>query len=140
MNNVLQTAFIQPGPGSFFADHYTSEQVLPTTVIPYEVPLFSTLFWNDNLITERREIEHLKMEAFQQIEENMQQFAILNDHIRNPLQRIIGIADLMENKYSEKIIQLSHLINDIIYKLDRGYLESEKIQEFLRKYYGIGKK
>jgi light-regulated signal transduction histidine kinase (bacteriophytochrome) len=80
------------------------------------------------------------MEAFQQIEENMQQFAILNDHIRNPLQRIIGIADLMENKYSEKIIQLSHLINDIIYKLDRGYLESEKIQEFLRKYYGIGKK
>ncbi|MCX6685943.1 MAG: hypothetical protein NTV10_04775 [Methanoregula sp.] len=80
------------------------------------------------------------MEAFQQIEENMQQFAILNDHIRNPLQGIIGIADLMENKYSEKIIQLSHVINDIIYKLDRGYLESEKIQEFLRKYYGIGKK
>lgn len=91
-------------------------------------------------ITERREIERLKMEAFQQIEENMQQFAILNDHIRNPLQGIIGIADLMENKYSEKIIQLSHMINDIIHKLDRGYLESEKIQEFLRKYYGIGKK
>jgi len=91
-------------------------------------------------ITERREIERLKMEAFQQIEENMQQFAILNDHIRNPLQGIIGIADLMENKYSEKIIQLSHVINDIIHKLDRGYLESEKIQEFLRKYYGIGKK
>jgi len=46
---------LQTGPGSFFADHYTSEQVLPTTVIPYEVPLFSPLFRNDNLISESRE-------------------------------------------------------------------------------------
>jgi len=55
MNIVLQTAFIQAGPGSFFADHYIPEQVLSTTVIPFEVPLFSTLFRNDNLISESRE-------------------------------------------------------------------------------------
>jgi PAS domain S-box-containing protein len=91
-------------------------------------------------ITERREIDHLKMEAFEQIEKNMQQFAILNDQIRNPLQGIIGIADLMQNKFSEKIIKLSWMINDIVQKLDFGYIESEKIQEFLRKYYGVGKK
>jgi nitrogen-specific signal transduction histidine kinase len=80
------------------------------------------------------------MEAFQQIEKNMQQFAILNDHIRNPLQGIIGTADMMQDKNKGRIIQLAHVINDIVDKLDRGYLESEKIQEFLRKYYGVDKK
>jgi PAS domain S-box-containing protein len=91
-------------------------------------------------ITERHDIDRLKMEAFQQIEKNIQQFALLNDHIRNPLQGIIGIADLMQNTYSEKIIILSHEINDIIHKVDQGYIKSEKIYEFLRKYYGVGKK
>lgn len=91
-------------------------------------------------ITVRRDIERLKMEAFQQIEKNMQQFAILNDHIRNPLQGIIGTADLIEHKHSQQIIQLAHVINDLVDKLDRGYIESEKIQEFLRKYYGIDRK
>jgi len=91
-------------------------------------------------ITERHDIERLKMEAFQQIEKNMQQFAILNDHIRNPLQGIIGMADLMQDKNSGRIIQLVYAINEIIDKLDRGYLESEKIREFLRKYYGVDKK
>jgi PAS domain S-box-containing protein len=91
-------------------------------------------------ITVRKDIERLKMEAFQQIEQNMQQFAILNDHIRNPLQAIIGIADLMEDKSSEKIIKYAQVINELVHKLDCGYCESEKINEFLRKYYGIGKK
>jgi nitrogen-specific signal transduction histidine kinase len=91
-------------------------------------------------ITERHDIERLKMEAFQQIELNMQQFAILNDHIRNPLQGIIGTADLMQDENSGKIIQLAYAINAIIEKLDQGYLESEKIREFLRKYYGVDKK
>jgi hypothetical protein len=90
-------------------------------------------------ITVRKDIERLKMEAFQQIEQNMQQFAILNDHIRNPLQAIIGIADLMEDKSSEKIIKYARVINELVHKLDCGYCESEKINEFLRKYYGIGK-
>jgi PAS domain S-box-containing protein len=91
-------------------------------------------------ITVRKDIERLKMEAFQQIEQNMQQFAILNDHIRNPLQAIIGLADLMEDKSSEKIIKYAKVINELVHKLDCGYCESEKINEFLRKYYGIGKK
>ena len=80
------------------------------------------------------------MEAYQQIEMNMQHFAIINDHIRNPLQGIIGIADLTQDENSGRIIQLAYAINDIIEKLDRGYLESEKIREFLRKYYGVDKK
>lgn len=91
-------------------------------------------------ITERKDVERLKMEAFQQIEKNMQQFAILNDQLRNPLQGIIGTADLMEDVHKEKFIRLATMINEIVRKLDQGYIESEKIREFLRKYYGLGKK
>ena len=91
-------------------------------------------------ITERKDIERLKMEAFRQIEKNMQQFAILNDQLRNPLQGIMGIADIMENAYKERLFRLATMINEIVNKLDRGYIESEKIHEFLRKYYGFGKK
>ncbi|OPY39070.1 MAG: CHASE4 domain protein [Methanoregula sp. PtaU1.Bin051] len=91
-------------------------------------------------ITERRNVEQLKKEAFQQIEKNMEQLATLNDQIRNPLQAIIGIADLIQNDKSEKIIQLAHTIDDIVDTLDKRYLESEKIRDFLRKYYDIDKK
>lgn len=91
-------------------------------------------------ISERDEVEHLKMEAFRQIESNLQQFAILNDHIRNPLQGMIGIADMMDDPLAEKIISYGRMIDEIVNKIDRGYIESEKIHEFLRKYYDIGKK
>ena len=91
-------------------------------------------------ISEREEIEHLKKEAFQQIEKNLQDFAVLNDHIRNPLQGIIGIADLMDDVPAQKIIIYATMIDEIVNRIDRGYIESEKIHEFLRKYYGIGKK
>ncbi|HVP96354.1 CHASE4 domain-containing protein [Methanoregula sp.] len=91
-------------------------------------------------ITERKDVERLKREAFQQIEKNMQQFAILNDQLRNPIQGIIGTADLMEDVHKEKLIRLAKMINEIVCKLDQGYIESEKIREFLRKYYGLGKK
>jgi PAS domain S-box-containing protein len=91
-------------------------------------------------ISEREEIEHLKKEAFQQIEKNLQDFAVLNDHIRNPLQGIVGIADMMDDAPAQKIITNAMMINEIVKRIDRGYIESEKIHEFLRKYYGIGKK
>lgn len=91
-------------------------------------------------ISEREEIERLKKEAFQQIEKNLQDFAVLNDHIRNPLQGIIGVADMMEDALAQKIIEYANMINEIVNRIDRGYIESEKIHEFLRKYYGIGKK
>jgi PAS domain S-box-containing protein len=91
-------------------------------------------------ISERIAIERLKNEAFSQIESNLQQFAILNDHIRNPLQGIVGIADLMEDPEAPKIISYARMIDKIVNKIDQGYIESEKIHEFLRKYYDIGKK
>lgn len=87
-------------------------------------------------ITAQRKIEVLKRQAFEQIENNLEQFAILNDHIRNPLQAIVGLADLQGGDLAEKIFTQAMEIDAIIKRLDIGWLESEKIRQFLRKHYG----
>jgi len=88
-------------------------------------------------ISERKETERLKLEAFKQIEKNMEQFAILNDHLRNPLQVIVGLTILQgENEViSEKILGQVGIINDIVHQIDQGWIESEKIRDWLKKYY-----
>jgi PAS domain S-box-containing protein len=86
-------------------------------------------------ISERKQIERIKSEAYTQIEKNMEQFAILNDHIRNPLQAIVGLADLEGGPLSDKIYQQAMEIDSIIKRLDIGWIESKKIREFLRKHY-----
>ena len=75
--------------------------------------------------------------AFSQIERNMEQFAILNDEIRNPLQAIVGLAELEGGDLAEKIFAQAKEIDGIIKKLDLGYMESQKIREFLRKHYSM---
>lgn len=85
-------------------------------------------------ISDRIEIERLRQEAFIQIEKNMEELATLNDHIRNPLQVILGLAELEGKPFSDDIIRQVCEIDTIINRLDRGYLESEKIRDFLRKH------
>jgi len=78
-------------------------------------------------------MEEVEAKAFLQIEKNIEQLAILGDHIRNPLAVIVGIADLEGWATSENIIQQARIIDQIITQLDRGWIESEKIREFLKK-------
>ncbi|HMK16099.1 MAG TPA: hypothetical protein VK450_04185, partial [Methanomicrobiales archaeon] len=84
-------------------------------------------------IFQRKLMEAQKREAYEQIEKNIEQFAILGDHIRNPLAVIVGIADLDGGPTSGSIIQQARIIDQIITQLDRGWIESEKIREFLKK-------
>jgi PAS domain S-box-containing protein len=83
------------------------------------------------------EIEKQKKAALAQIEKNMEQLSILNDLIRNPLQAIVGIADLDGGANAGMILSYANEIDGIVNSLDRGCLESEKIREFLRKHYAI---
>lgn len=114
------------------------------TKAPFEVS--AHLFQNDGEpavisiardITERRSIERLKGEAFAQIEQNMVQFAILNDHLRNPLQAIVGLAilNIEDQEVVDKILSQADLIDSYVDQLDRGWIESEQIRDWLRKYY-----
>jgi PAS domain S-box-containing protein len=84
-------------------------------------------------ITATKMMEEVEAKAFLQIEKNIEQLAILGDHIRNPLAVIVGIADLDGGPTSESIIQQARIIDQIITQLDRGWIESEKIREFLKK-------
>jgi HAMP domain-containing protein len=91
-------------------------------------------------ILARRLYEEQKRKAFEQIEKNIEQFAILGDHIRNPLTVIVGLSDLIQDPAARKIQDQARIINGIIDQLDRGWIESEKVREFLRKYYSDERK
>ncbi|MCE5337518.1 MAG: PAS domain S-box protein [Methanomicrobiaceae archaeon] len=86
-------------------------------------------------ITERKQNEFLRQQAFEQIERNIEQFAVLGDHIRQPLQVILGMADLLDDGVSvEKIRGQVERINGYIRELDQGWIESRQVREFLRKH------
>ncbi len=86
-------------------------------------------------ITEQYKVEDLKQRAFDQINKNYEQLAILNDQIRNPLAVIVAIADIYGGDVGEKIIYQAREIDSIIHKLDEGWCESEKVRSFLNKHY-----
>ncbi|WP_317065270.1 PAS domain-containing protein [Methanoculleus caldifontis] len=86
-------------------------------------------------INDRKMAETLRTEAFNRIEQNMEQFAILGDHVRHPLQVVLARADLMDDEETaEKIREQVRRINKYIKELDRGWIESRKIREFLRRH------
>ncbi|KQC03645.1 MAG: hypothetical protein APR53_00815 [Methanoculleus sp. SDB] len=60
--------------------------------------------------------------------------ATLNDQIRNPLQVIVGIADLEDEELAEQIRDQATEIDTIIQQLNLGWVESENIRSFFRKY------
>ena len=88
----------------------------------------------------KTQVEQLKREAFQQIEHNMEQFAILNDQIRNPLQAILLDTTTVDEKTKALVSEQVQIIEKLLDQLDERYLESENVRKFLRKYYGFGRK
>jgi PAS domain S-box-containing protein len=89
-------------------------------------------------ITGQKELERHQVKAFLQIDKNIEQFAILADHIRNPLQVILGYSLLSEDPTAQEILAQVDRINDIIKRLDHGWIDSENVRRFLRRNYGIG--
>ena len=89
-------------------------------------------------ITERKEMEIREKKAIEQIEENMEQLATLNDQIRNPLSVISGYVEIKCPDISREIGEQVELIDDIVARLDAGWIRSEKIWEYLKAHYGVG--
>lgn len=89
-------------------------------------------------ITDRKQMEMVKRDALEQIEHNIEQFAILGDHVRNPLAVIMGLSSLAPGEISDKIILQAREIDRIVTQLDRGWVESEKVREFIKRYYTVG--
>jgi len=89
-------------------------------------------------ITERKQMEMAQRRALEQIEKNIEQFAILGDHIRNPLTVIVGLASITADDVTEKIIAQAREIDRIVTRLDMGWIESEKVRDFIKRYYNVG--
>lgn len=88
-------------------------------------------------LTEERAAREREMAALRQIEENLTQLGILNDEIRNPLAIITGIVGFSDESIVDPVMEQVRAIDDIVHRLDQGWLESEKIREYLRKHHGI---
>ena len=74
-------------------------------------------------------------ETLLQIERNLEQLAILNDEIRNPLQIISGFTQIDNCEHAAKILEQVAAIDKLVNLIDLRWLESEKIRYFLRKHY-----
>ncbi|MDI6867317.1 PAS domain S-box protein [Methanoculleus sp.] len=85
-------------------------------------------------ITERIRLDNLKRESYAQLGKNIEQFAVIGDHIRNPLQVIVGCAEMIDDPLAEKILEQAGLIDRFIAELDRGWVESANVRNFLRKH------
>jgi PAS domain S-box-containing protein len=89
-------------------------------------------------ITDRKQMEAAQKTALQQIERNIEQFAILGDHIRNPLAVIVGLTCMLAEDIASKVMVQAKEIDRIITQIDIGWIESDKVRNIIKKYYGIG--
>lgn len=85
-------------------------------------------------VAEERRREQEQVDSLRQIQKNMEQFQILNDQIRNPVQVIIGLADMEGGDVGGRIIRQAYEIDEIVRQLDAGWLESAKVSAYLRRY------
>ncbi|WP_048149542.1 CHASE4 domain-containing protein [Methanolacinia paynteri] len=117
---------------------------LKTGILPVEITswplsdkneIIKGLWWLVRDISEKRAIEEIRSNAVSRIEDNLEKMAILNDEIRNPLAIIVGLAEIKCGAASEEIIRQVEKIDQIINLLDRGWLSSKKVHEFLKKQY-----
>jgi len=96
----------------------------------------SCIFVQYHDITDHKRFEgSLKKEGITQIEKNMEQFQTLNDQIRNPLQAIMGYVNLDGLLYREHILNQVKQIDSLVNRLDRGWVESGKVKQFLLRHY-----
>jgi two-component system, response regulator PdtaR len=90
-------------------------------------------------ITDFKLIEQrIRSEGITQIERNMEQFQTLNDQIRNPLQAITGYLELGCEQFKSKIGEQVLQIDNLVTRLDHGWVESEKVRRFLYRHYHYG--
>jgi nitrogen-specific signal transduction histidine kinase len=95
------------------------------------------IYFHDVSFRVQRE-EEIRRTGLAQLELNMEQFQILNDEIRNPLQVIKGLNHLQGGEFTEQIENQLSIINGLIDKLDRAWVQSEKVHKFLLRHYEHG--
>jgi len=77
-----------------------------------------------------------RIKAEKQMEQNIEYFAHLVDHIRNPLAILSGFVQVKvdDEELKARIIRQVDRIEDIIKQLDKGWMDTEDTREFLKKH------
>jgi signal transduction histidine kinase len=88
-------------------------------------------------VAHRMTDDDLRREVGSQLDENIEHLACLGDRIRNPLAVIVGLADLEESEVTRRISEQAKIVDGILTELDRGYVASLSVREFLRKHYNL---
>ncbi|MDK2889600.1 MAG: hypothetical protein PWR21_231 [Methanoculleus sp.] len=82
--------------------------------------------------------ERLWREVCSQLDRNTEQLACLGDRIRNPLAVIVGLTDMQGGEVARKISEQARIIDGIVTELDREYVASLSVRQYLRKHYCLG--
>jgi len=114
---IIPTAFIDGTPGITIILEDITERKRSIEALMESEEKFRTLVKNINTFLGK-----------------VEQYAQMNDNIRNPLQVIVGFADLEGGETMEKITRQAEEIDQMIQKLDIGWRESENIRRFLQKH------
>jgi DNA-binding response OmpR family regulator len=83
------------------------------------------------------EIRAVNTDLETQIEKNLHIFAALGDQIRNPLSVMVTMLEMHENPEMEGIIAQIHRIDKAVDNLDKGFVDSDKVRQYLKKHYSI---
>ncbi len=93
-------------------------------------------------IDERKATEQQLQQAAQElrnamvhIDKNLNTLSALNDMIRNPLTVLAILADDTSPDIQEKLMTQIKVIDQIISELDKGWIESEKVRNYLKKHH-----
>lgn len=78
----------------------------------------------------------LLVERISKLLASVDEYGTRRNKIRDPLQVIVGIADMEGGEASERIVEQAKEIDTLIQEIDMGRLEAQNLREFLRKYYG----
>lgn len=95
-----------------------------------EVQIIHTFACTLSTIIEKMRLEEERRALMEKIQDNVYQMAVLVDHIRNPL---TAIALEAERLGSNKILENVERINNVVKKLEDGWIESENIWNMLKK-------
>lgn len=88
-------------------------------------------------ITLKRQYEEERFRLIEQIEKNLAELSILNDGIRNPLTIIMMMVDELDEQISEPVIKQIRAIDELINQLDKRWIESDKILQYLQKHHHV---
>jgi PAS domain S-box-containing protein len=126
-------------PASYAEEFYILKSdgaLLPVSVSAQRLPDQSVIAFIID-ICELKHSQEMQAKATRQIEDNIHQMAALNDQIRNPLTIIFSLCDMDQMPHFSEIETQIQIINDIIKKIDQGWVESLKIRHYLKRHYDI---